>query len=175
MTTTLDRDLTLKSLPDEARVWIYAADRELNELEENRVKEILDTFCLQWESHGRPVESASDVREGRFAIIAGYVEDGDVSGCGIDKSVHALEKASSELAFEWLPGLAVHYRDEKGVPRSTSRQHFRSLVREGVISSATPVFDFTIETVGQLRSGEFERPAGESWHARVFRISESAP
>lgn len=162
----------IDSLPDDAHVWIYAANRDLNELEESRVREILTTFCQSWDSHGRPVESAADVIEGRFAVIAGRVDDGDVSGCGIDKSVHALERAASELAFEWLPGLLVHFRDARGVARSVSRQEFRKLVADGTVLAETPVFDFSIETLGQLRSGEFERPAGESWHARVFRIAE---
>lgn len=166
--------LSLEQLPDDARVWIYVSNRELNDREENRVKEILNDFCRGWESHGRPVDSASEVLEGRFAVIAGHIKDGDVSGCGIDKSVHALEKAASELAIEWLPGLAVHYRDERGVPRSVSRQEFRRMVKTGSVSGETPVFDLSVETVGQLRRDQFERRAGESWHARVFRIAETA-
>ncbi len=165
---------SLEHLPDEARVWIYASNRELNDREENRVKEILDDFCRGWESHGRPVDSASEVLEGRFAVIAGRIKDGDVSGCGIDKSVHALEKAASELALEWLPGLAVHYRDDRGVARSVSRQEFRRMVKTGIISGDTPVFDLSVDTVGQLRRGQFERRAGDAWHARVFRIAEPA-
>lgn len=163
---------SMKQLPEDARVWMYAADRELNELEENRVREILEDFCSNWTSHGRTVKSAADVIEGRFAVLAGCIEGGDVSGCGIDKSVHALDKAASELAFEWLPGLRVHYRDDRGVPRSVTRQDFRNLVRSGAITAETPVFDFSIQTLGQLRSGAFERPAGDSWHARVFRIEQ---
>ena len=162
----------LETLPDDARVWMYATDRELNELEENRVREILEGFCSGWTSHGRSVQSAADVIEGRFAVIAGCIEGGDVSGCGIDKSVHALEKAASELAFEWLPGLLVHYRGGKGVPRSVTRQEFRDLVQSGAVSADTPVFDFSIETLGKLRNGAFERRAGDAWHARVFRIEQ---
>ena len=34
----------------------------------------------------------------------------------------------------------------------------------------TPVFDLSLTTLGQVRDGGFEKPAGASWHARVFRI-----
>lgn len=165
----------LDHLPDEARIWLYAANRELNELEENRVREILTGFCRTWESHGRSVQSAADVVEGRFAVIAGCIQNGDVSGCGIDKSVHALEKAASELAFDWLPGILIHYRDHRGVARSVTRQEFRELVQSGNVSADTSVFDLSIETLGQLREGAFERAAADSWHARVFRIEQPAP
>lgn len=165
-------DLTLNDLPDDARIWMYAADRELNELEENRVAEILTGFCRSWTSHGRRVESAADVVEGRFAVIAGIIRGGDVSGCGIDASVHALDRAASELALTWLSSLLVHFRDENGVIRSVSRGEFRKLVRSGAVTSSTPVFDLSIRTLGQLREGMMERPAGDAWHARVFRIAE---
>lgn len=164
----------LRKLPDSARVWIYAAGRDLNDLEENRVAEILNDFCSSWQSHGRPVESAAEVIDDRFAVIAGRIVGGDISGCGIDASVHALEKASSELALEWLPALILHYRDDNGVVHSVSRREFRDRVRAGDVNADTRVFDLSIESLGQLRAGEFEQPAGRMWHARVFRIAQPA-
>ena len=164
----------LRGLPDSANLWIYAADRDLNDLEEKRVAEILQGFCSSWQSHGRPVDSAADVLGGRFALIAGRISDGQISGCGIDASVHALTKAASEMGFDWLPALLVHYRDEHGVIRSVSRSDFRSLVCDGDVDADTMVFDLSIRTLGQLRRGEFERRAAETWHAQVFRIAEPA-
>lgn len=164
----------LRHLPDDARVWLYAADRDLNDLEENRVAELLNDFCSTWQSHGRPVESAAEVIQGRFAVIAGRIVGGDISGCGIDASVKALEKASSELSFEWLPALTIHYRDENGVVRSVSRGEFRECVRAGDVDADTRVFDLSVESLGQLRGGEFEQPAGRTWHGRVFRIAQPA-
>lgn len=164
----------LRDLPDEARIWIYAADRDLNDLQEKRVGEILNEFCASWMSHGRPVESAADVLEGRFAVIAGRIEDGDISGCGIDASVHALEKASTELSFDWSPTLTVHYRDEKDVIRSVSRSDFRSLVRSGDVGPDTRVFDLSIQSLAELRDGKFEQAAVNTWYARAFRLAEPA-
>lgn len=164
----------LRHLPYGARIWIYAADRDLNDLEEKRVAEILNGFCASWQSHGRRVESAADVLEGRFAVIAGRIADGELSGCGIDASVHVLDRASSELGLEWLPGLFVHYRDDHGNVRSVSRSYFRDLVGAGEVDLETPVFDLSLRTLGDLRDGSFEQPAGATWHARVFRIAQPA-
>ncbi len=173
MTKSGNKVLSIDTLPDDARLWIYACDRELNELEELRVKEILTEFCAEWTSHGRSVESAADVIEGKFALIGGHIVDGDVSGCGIDKSTRALNAAASELGFEWLPGLTIHYRDDRGVPRSVSRPEFRRLVNEGVVTGDTLVFDLSIDTVGRFRRGEFERRASSTWHARVYGIPQT--
>ncbi len=155
-------------LPDDARIWIYAADRDLNELEENRTLEILQTFCASWTSHGRPVLSGAGMAESRFAIIAGHIPGGDISGCGIDASVHALEQAHAELGLEWLPALAVHYRDANGAIRSVSRAAFRAAVAAGDARETTMVFDPGIQRLGDWRAGLFERPATATWHRRAF-------
>src|SRR5690606_33617395 len=99
--------------------------------------------------------------------------DGDVSGCGIDKSTRALNAAASGLGFEWLPGLTIHYRDDRGVPRSVSRPEFWRPVNEGVVTGDTLVFALSIDTVGRFRRGEFERRASSTWHARVYGIPQT--
>lgn len=174
MTTTIESSNALQSLPEGARIWIYAADRTLDEAQRNRLLELLASFCADWKSHGRTVESAPAVVEGRFAVIAGVIPGGDISGCGIDASVHALQRAADELDVAWLPALTVHYRADDGSVSSVSRQEFRSLVRSGSITAETPVFDMSIETLGELRGGQFERPAKATWHGRVFGLAESA-
>lgn len=162
---------SLKTLPDSARVWIYAADRTLDESEQERLIESLESFCGNWSSHGRRVESAATVLEGRFAVISGDIPGGDISGCGIDASVHALDKAAEELDFGWLPALAVHFRSEDGSISSASRADFRSMVKAGQVHPRTSVFDLSIETLGALRGGRLERPAEATWHGRVFRLT----
>lgn len=164
----------LFSLPDDARVWIYASDRALDEVEQARLVEVLDSFCENWRSHGRRVESAATVLEGRFAVIAGDIPDGDISGCGIDASVHALDQAANEIGLMWLPALAVHYREQNGSITSVSRAEFRSMVRSGRVTPRTPVFDVSIETLRALRAGRFEQPAEATWHGRVFRLIDTA-
>lgn len=157
-------------LPDDARIWIYAADRDLNELEENRVVEILQEFCASWESHGRPVASGATMVESRFAVISGHIPGGDISGCGIDASVHALDNARAELGIEWLPSLLVHYRDANQVIRSVSRAQFRVSAEAGEVHLETTVFDLEVQRLGDMRAGKFEQPAGATWHRHAFSL-----
>ncbi len=164
----------LRSLPDAARVWIYATDRSLDKAEKARLIELLEMFCESWRSHGRRVESAATVLEDRFAVIAGDIPGGDISGCGIDASVHALNRAADELGLRWLPALSVHFRAADKSISSASRAEFRARVESGQVNPATPVFDLSIETLGAVRSGLFERPAESTWHGRVFRLTGPA-
>lgn len=164
-----------RALPDRARVWIYASDRILSPSEEERLVELLGSFCTNWKSHGRPVDSAVAVLERRFAIIAGDIPDGDISGCGIDASVHVLEKAAEELDVNWLPALYVHFRAPDGSTVSVPRSEFRGMAGSGDVGPNTPVFDLSVDTLAALRAGRFEQPGGSTWHGRVFRLGSSAP
>src|SRR5690606_30936818 len=80
---------SLDELPDEARIWIYPTDRELTAADQQALIEGLEDFLESWESHRRPVDGAAAILHARFVVIAATLADGDMSGCGIDASVHA--------------------------------------------------------------------------------------
>jgi hypothetical protein len=96
-----------------------------------------------------------------------------VSGCGIDSLVHAVDEAAAHLGISWASALSVFYRDADGHVQTASRADFRAQVQAGTITARTPVFDPSLTTLGAARS-RFEQPAGDSWHARIFRIPAPA-
>lgn len=162
----------LPTLPDEARCWIYTAERPLTGAEQDTLLDTLAAFFETWTSHSRPVQGDALIFQDRFLIVAATLAAGDISGCGIDKSVHAVEAAAQDLGFAWLSPLQIFFRDAEGAVQHASRPAFRRLVGEGTVTADTPVFDVSLTTLGPLRSGAFELPAGRSWHARIFRIPQ---
>jgi len=156
--------------PDEARCWIYVADRPLSDALQEKLLGTLEPFFAEWASHGRPVQGAATVLEDRFLVVVGAITRGDISGCGIDASVHRVQETAENLGVTWLSPLLVFFRGADGTVESLPRSAFRKHVAAGTITAATPVFDVSLTTLGQLRDGTFEKPAGASWHARVFRI-----
>ena len=162
------------SLPDKARCWIYVAERPFTEDEQASLLEALQAFFAGWASHGRPVQGTATTLEDRFLVVAGVIPGGEISGCGIDASVHAVEEAAGRLGVAWSSPLLVLYRDAEGAIHSLPRSAFRKRVADGTVTAETRVFDVSLTTLGQLRNGTFEKPAGASWHARVFRIPELA-
>ncbi len=164
----------LPSLPDEARLWIHAADWPLAEDEQRALRRALDAFVQTWTSHGRDVQGEYELLEGRFLLVGARVPAHDVSGCGIDKLVHLIEETAGELGFAWLSPLHVFYRAADGTPQHASRAAFRRLAGEGAVTAETPVFDLNLASVGDLRAGRFEQPAGASWHARAFSLAQPA-
>ena len=158
-------------LPAEARLWIYPVDRMLDEDEQAALQEDLQAMLAGWTSHSRPVQGHVTVEAGRFLLLGAYLPNGgDISGCGIDASVHAVEAVAERQGVGLLSPLLVFYRDAEGLVQAVGRPSFRRLVRAGEVTAETRVFDLSITTVGELRAGRFERPAAESWHGRVFAL-----
>lgn len=160
-------------LPDAARCWIYVAERRLTEAEQATLLDAMAAFFDGWESHGRPVQGAAACLHNRFLVVAGHLlAEGALSGCGIDASVHAVDEAAQRLGLAWASPLLVFYRDDDGAVVSLPRSAFKKFVADGTVTAETRVFDVSLMTLGQVRAGAFEKPAGASWHARVFRIPQ---
>ncbi len=158
------------NLPDHARLWVYVVTEPLSDPVQAQLKQQLGAFLDGWTSHQRSVRGQATVQEDRIVMIAATVDGGSVSGCGIDASVNALEEAAGDLGISWASPLDIVYRDASGRVCVTSRPAFRTLVSSGDVTGDTPVFDPSITRLDALRSGEFERPASDSWHNRIFQI-----
>lgn len=164
----------LDALPDDSRLWIYPLDRPLEAAEASELGARLDRFIASWQSHGRPVLSGHTLLHQQFVLIAGVIPGGDISGCGIDASVHALTTCGAAMGFGMAGGLAVFFRDEAGHITHLPRAEFRKLARAGAITGNTIVFDTSLTRLEEYRDGRFEGPAHAAWHATVFRLGAEA-
>ncbi len=164
----------IEQLPETSRVWIFGADRSLNDEQRERLLGTVDEFLGGWSAHGSKMEGARQLIENRFLIVA--ADPGtNPSGCSIDRLFSTLQKLEGELAVSLLDSGRIYFRDASGTVQSVERPVFRALVTSGEVSASTPVFDTTIERLADLRSTQLERRAGESWHARAFPLAEQEP
>lgn len=161
---------SLGALPDEARVWVYPVARDLESAEQTAIVEGMLPFFEDWKSHGRVVHGAVAVLAGRFVVLAAQMDGGDISGCGIDASVHALEPLLARLGLELSPPLDVHYRSAAGSIVSVDRLQFKHAVDRGLVTGSAVVYDTNVDNLGILRRLGLERVARESWHSRAFGI-----
>lgn len=169
MNSTEERATSLAAMPDDARVWVFAAPRALSAEESARLLDRVDSFVGRWTAHGRPVVGAREWRYGRFLLLAADEAATGVSGCSIDSLYRVLSEAESELGVPLTDATLVWYRGPDGSIRSETRAEFRDRVRSGAVGDDTPVFDNTVSTVGGVRAGGWERPLRDSWHSRAFR------
>ena len=87
----------LGSLPDDARVWVFTAERALAPVEAEAVLGTVDAFLGAWAAHGRPLRSARELRESRFLIIAVDEAAAGASGCSVDALVREIRGLEPQL------------------------------------------------------------------------------
>ena len=162
------------SLPDTARLWLFAAGAPVSDDTLARVRAFLPT----WASHGRPVTAAAERVADSVLAVAAVISpeefNAGVSGCGIDAMTHAVEAAFEATGLTQASPLAVSYRDAEGTWQSVPRSAFRKLARAGEVSGQTPVLDLTPTDLGTLRARGAVRPASEAWHGAAFALGVPA-
>ncbi|HYJ80318.1 MAG TPA: hypothetical protein VEW03_11975 [Longimicrobiaceae bacterium] len=167
--TTFDR------LPDDARLWVFAAARDLAPQESAALLGHVDGFLERWAAHGAPVVGARELRHGRFLLVGADERATGVSGCSIDSLFHTLAGVEAELGAGLRDTASlVFYRDDVGAVHAAPRAEFRRLAQGGEVGEDTPVFDNTVRTVGELRAGRWETRFGDAWHARAFPLGAAA-
>lgn len=167
----------LEQLPAESRIWIFGAARLPEGSEAARLLDSTRTFLDEWTAHDRALRAGFDWRHHRFLVIAADESRASASGCSIDALLNHLAEMEAELELPLLDTSPVWYRypDREGAIRTVSRQEFRRLAAEGRVDASTMVFDLTVDRLGELRAGAWERPAGESWHASLLPEEDASP
>ena len=167
MTTSDATGTTLAELPGTARIWIFGADRPLNESERRDMAAEMAAFVGTWTAHGARVRAGAGWIEDRFLIVAADETAVQASGCSIDALVRRIGELGQRIGCNLLDGTQVYYRDDSGRIAGCGRADFRALAAGGAIAADTPVFDLSLETLAEVRNGGVERPLSDSWHRRL--------
>lgn len=155
------------TLPDESRLWVFGVDRTLAQAEQESLLSAVDLFLETWAAHGFPLTCGRDFRRGRFLLVAVDEASEPPSGCSIDAMVGVLRDQERRLGVRVLDNTPVWFV-ENGEVKRISRSEFSRLAEEGAVGPDTVVFDNTVTSLKDARSGRWEGPARASWHQRVF-------
>jgi hypothetical protein len=165
--------LQLEDLPDSSRVWVFGADRGLDDGATDLLLRDVDRFLAQWHAHGAPLTTARDWRDQRFLTVAVDQSTAGASGCSIDGLYRSLKSLEPRLGASLVTSGLVFYRDNKGRVQSVDRDRFTALGAERKITPHTRVFDPTVTSLGEWRA-RFELDAEDSWHAKLLGKKQTA-
>ena len=154
------------SLPDSARVWVFASDSELTGAAADTLLAAVDQFLSQWRAHGAPLRCAREWRDDRFLAIGVDVEAENASGCSIDGLFRTLQQLERTIGSRLVGGGRVFYRVGSAI-RAATRDEFIDHIRRGDVSGETPVFDTSLTGAKAWRT-RFEQPASAAWTAPYF-------
>ncbi|MBP3943119.1 ABC transporter ATPase [Sphingobacteriaceae bacterium WQ 2009] len=150
-----------------ARVWIYQANRILSEGEVNYINTKLVDFLADWNAHGAALTATAEVRYQLFVILTVDESKTPPSGCSIDKSVYIMKAIEEALNIQLFDRFQLAYRTVEGDLRVADRASFEALIKQGLISADTIVFNNLVADTAALAT-QWEVPFNRSWHQQVF-------
>jgi len=155
-----------KTLPDDARVWIYQANRKLSDQEVAMLTARTSEFLSQWTAHGADLNAGFETRYNRFLVIGLDQTTASASGCSIDTSVRFIQSIEKELDIDLLDKMNVTYYNGPYIAYKPL-EDFKKIVKARSVSAKTVVFNNLVNTKSEYLEN-WEVPASESWHSRFL-------
>jgi len=154
---------TSDQLPAHARVWIYQADRQLTNSEQEEINTITKHFILNWAAHGQVLKATIELHYDRFLVIIVDEQHANATGCSIDKSFSLVKDIEQKYSVSLLDRLYVAYREGDKIS-SCMLDEFERKLQSNELTKDTIVFNNMVATKGDFES-KWEVPVRESWHA----------
>jgi hypothetical protein len=123
---------------------------------------VVDEYLQGWKAHGAGVAAAAELQFNQFLVIAANPDVTAPSGCSIDDLTRSLQQIGGKFNVNLMNSGQVYFQ-ANGEVEWVTRPKFKELAKEGSVTLSTPVFDNSLTTLGEYRSGKWRLPAGESW------------
>jgi hypothetical protein len=156
----------IEQLPSTARVWVYQANKQLNEAAQQYILKKARAFIDTWDSHGHPLKGSAAIYYHHFLMIALDESYNQVSGCSIDKSVHFLKELGQELNIDFFDRSRQAFI-QNGDILLENFKNLKTHIHVGLIKKDTLTFDNTVSRLEEFYSS-WQVPAGESWLSKYF-------
>lgn len=159
-------NVPFENLPDDARVWIYQANRPFTIAELEEVKAATAQFLEQWTAHGSDLHAGVAFPYNRFIVIGLDQGTAGATGCSIDSSVRFIQSLEAAYSIDLLDKMNVTFKNGEYLAHKELND-FKKMAKDKSVTAKTIVFNNLVATVGEFK--EFwEVPAADSWHARFF-------
>lgn len=158
--------VAFEELTDEARVWIYQANRSFSEEELEEIKVKLTNFINQWTAHGSDLQASFEIKYKRFIVIAVDQSSQAATGCSIDASVHFIQQLEKDYNVDLMDKMNVSYKQGEYVAYKDLKA-FRKMAKDRAVTGNTIVFNNLVATKAEFLEN-WEVPAKESWHGRFL-------
>ena len=143
------------TLPEEARIWIYASENALTEDQQSHILTYITEHLKGWNAHKVPLTAGVTILENHFIVVALDEGENGASGCSIDTLQQTIQELEKELSVSLMNRLNVFCRIDNEI------QCIPSFKLESMAKADTPFYDLTILTKSDLNT--YLKPISEGW------------
>jgi len=154
------------TLPADAKIWVYQADRRLNDTELESLGSRFRIFSDSWDSHGKNLRNSFRFFHNYFIVIGVDENYTTASGCSIDKSVDLIRKTEQEFMVNFLDRSRIAFEIDN-VIQQYSFNNLKMYINNQTIRPENLMFNNTVATMDEFRK-KWKIPAGETWISKYF-------
>lgn len=158
------------TLPNNARIWIYQANREFTENEIQEVSKKAEDFIETWKRHGEDLKASYEIKYQQFLVLGVDESFNDVSGCSIDSSVRFIKTTEQSFGIDLMNKLNIAFKIGENI-NTVSLSAFQQFVKEDRIDGDTIVFNNMVQSKADYDT-KWEVPASQSWHQRFIPVTK---
>ncbi len=141
--------IDFNKIPQNARVWVYQANRQLTDNEIVMINNYLKPAVGQWAAHGASLLASAKVLHNRFVLIVLDEIQNEASGCSIDASTRWFKDLGEQLNIDFFDRSQAYL--EGNEIKTFSVFQAKKAVESGLVSPETIIFNNnTLATLSDL-------------------------
>ena len=153
--------MSLKYLPDASRLWLFAANRPMEDNELEQLNNLLTDFVSGWKAHGSDLSAGFDVVHKGIVVVAVDESVAPPSGCSIDKVFRLLKEFGDQHGLDFFNRLNL-VKPNCNSMAVFSRADAEAALRDKVLGAYDLVLNPEIATLKDFRSG-YLQPFNQNW------------
>ncbi len=158
--------MEIQNLDPNSRIWIYIANKSLDNTQVEYIESALQTFLKGWSAHGAALFAGYEIQASRIVIVAVDETKASASGCSIDKLVHLFQDLGKQLNVDFFDRMQVAYEHEQQI-QFTPLNNFWAMRKANIVNDDTVVFDSTVRNLNEWKLG-WKKKFSNSWHAEAW-------
>ncbi len=154
--------------PNNAKVWVYQSNQQLDKDEVDYLKVQLDDFISSWESHGKLLKATFEIVHNLFVVL--FVDEQGDKMCGTaqDNSIRLMKQLGAELEVDFLNRMTQSYKKGDQV-KIVQMNDFSTLLANNEIDENTIVYNNMVTTKYDF-DNYWEVPLKDSWHKQLLVV-----
>ncbi len=153
-------------LADDARVWLYGANRALTESEESQILLMLDRFCDEWAAHGAKLNCGFQILHHQIIVLGVDEASAAASGCSIDSSVKVFRDIDAQFQLDLFNRLRSYHIIGNTISAIDST-HVKAKVDTEQVKADSGFIDMLIATKGEVNNALI-KPMSQTWLSKYL-------
>lgn len=134
----------------EGPLWVFSADRRLDESELKPIQDTINGFLKSWMAHGQPVVADFQILDNTVILVAADQNKCDVTGCSKDKLNHLFLQMGNHLQVNFFNRMLIPVLHEERV----ELVHWKDIedsLNNGTLSTDSRYLDGSIHSIAEFR------------------------